>query len=144
MSLTLINNNHFSSRLQAIVIFNYFFFYSCDFDFKGTTCNESVIPLPTSISEGFEHSEILGASPLLRIQGASVGYTCDVLASGKALVFDKPGPRLMMTKELNTVNTRYQSQQLILLFPLIVSDTVFHRHNQIVHSLTTVNHRQPN
>lgn len=80
--------------------------FSCDLDYKGITCNEPVIPHPTSLSENFENPTVLGLSHLMRIQGAAISYACGVLSSGKALVFDKAGDRHITTAEFNTTDVR--------------------------------------
>ncbi|XP_070192277.1 reelin-like isoform X2 [Littorina saxatilis] len=80
---------------------------SCDFDYTGPTCKDSVIPRPTTLTESFEDPTLLSGSLLLHIQGATVGYTCDVLTSGKALVFNKKGPRQLTTSEFNTTEASY-------------------------------------
>ena len=82
------------------------FLSSCDFDYSGPTCKEPVVPHPTTLTENFENPNLLSGSPLLHIQGASLGYTCDVLSSGKALVFNRDGLRHLTTTEFNTTEAR--------------------------------------
>ncbi|KAL8563520.1 hypothetical protein ACOMHN_064345 [Nucella lapillus] len=80
---------------------------SCDFDYTGATCHDPVISHPTTMTENFEDPALLGGTPLLQVQGGSLSYVCDVLASGKALVFDKGGLRQITTTEFNTTDASY-------------------------------------
>ena len=44
----------------------------------------------------------------LTVKGASLDYTCGVISSAKAVVFNADGLRLIETQELSTVDSRYQ------------------------------------
>lgn len=79
----------------------------CDFEYTGPTCKDPVVPHPTTIAENFEDPYLLSGSPLLRIHGAFLGYTCDVLSRGKALVFNRAGLRQLLTSELNSSKASY-------------------------------------
>ena len=41
------------------------------------------------------------------VTGVELGYKCGVLATGKALVFNKNGRRELVTRELNTTTARW-------------------------------------
>ena len=40
------------------------------------------------------------------IKGAALSYSCGLVASGKAVVFNRDGPRMFQTIELNTTISR--------------------------------------
>ena len=80
------------------------FILRCDFGFVGPTCKETVVPNPTVLLESFEGPGLLTSATVEHIEGAVLGYQCDVLSSGKALVFNKGGHRELVTGELNTTN----------------------------------------
>lgn len=46
------------------------------------------------------------SSPHYHIEGAALRFICDVVATGKAIVFYKDGVRQLITEELNTTDTR--------------------------------------
>ncbi|KAK3103287.1 hypothetical protein FSP39_018199 [Pinctada imbricata] len=79
----------------------------CDFGYSGTTCKQPAVPHPTSMLENFVDQSVMSSSSLMNVRGASLGYDCDVLASGKALVFNAGGPRRLVTTDFNTTNNRY-------------------------------------
>lgn len=76
--------------------------FRCDFGFTGPTCRETVVPNPTILTENFEGSSLQISSVIEDIRGASLGYECDVLSTGKAVVFNQDGRREFVTGDLNT------------------------------------------
>ncbi|KAL4226959.1 hypothetical protein ACF0H5_014936 [Mactra antiquata] len=79
----------------------------CDFGYTGETCKDTVRPNPTILMENFEGPNLLLSSTIESIEGAVLGYECDVLSTGKAIVFNKDGKRQLVTGELNTTNNSY-------------------------------------
>lgn len=78
--------------------------FSCDFGYTGLTCGETVAPNPTVLVENFEGPNLLRSTAIEEIKGALLGYECDVLSTGKAVVFNQDGRRELITGELNTTN----------------------------------------
>lgn len=92
-------------RLWCISIIHlYSILFRCDFGYVGITCKGTVVPNPTHLLESFEGPALTVGSTVERIEGAVLGYQCDVLSSGKALVFNQNGHRELVTAELNTTN----------------------------------------
>ncbi|XP_050414411.2 reelin isoform X2 [Patella vulgata] len=79
----------------------------CDFGYKGTYCEESVVPNPSTFQEHFENPDIVESSGLVVIEGGTIGYDCGVVASGKALVFNGDGLRQIVTTDFNTTDSLY-------------------------------------
>ena len=78
--------------------------FRCDFGFTGPSCQDPVVPNPTILLESFEGPGLFTGSTVDHIAGATLGYQCDVLSSGKAVVFNQDGHRELVTAELNTTN----------------------------------------
>lgn len=79
----------------------------CDFGYTGLTCDLPVVPHQTTMMEQFVDDSSLNTNNALHIKGASLSFRCGVLSSGKSLVFDKDGPRRLVTTDLNTTDDRY-------------------------------------
>ncbi|KAI8771793.1 reelin [Biomphalaria glabrata] len=75
---------------------------SCDSGYEGDQCERPVHPALSSLHENFEDSSVVAVSSLMKVSGATVGYECSVVSSGKALVFNKAGPRSLTTSEIDT------------------------------------------
>ncbi|XP_060574508.1 reelin-like isoform X2 [Ruditapes philippinarum] len=79
----------------------------CDFGYTGSTCSESVVPNPTTIVENFEGTNLFTSAIIEEVKGGILGFQCDVLSSGKAVVFNQDGIRELVTRELNTSDGMY-------------------------------------
>ena len=92
------------STLVLLVLYLTCVLFRCDFGYKGATCKETVSPNPTHLLENFEGPGLPIGATIDHIEGAVLGYKCDVLSSGKALVLNKDGHREFVTGELNTTD----------------------------------------
>ncbi|XP_071817155.1 reelin-like isoform X2 [Apostichopus japonicus] len=79
----------------------------CDEEYTGINCEISVFNLPTEFNRTFEVFSLEEDPFIPYVRGASLGFKCGVLVSGKALVFDQPGDRDMITTEFNTSTSGY-------------------------------------
>ncbi|XP_033103402.1 reelin-like [Anneissia japonica] len=76
----------------------------CDLGFTGQDCGAGLNSIRKSLEEYFNNLSSTGFSSA---SGAVVGYECGLLASGKALVFNQPGPRELTTVEMNSTGAHY-------------------------------------
>lgn len=74
-------------------------------------------PSPTILLENFEGTRLQLSTGIQHIQGANLSFDCDVVSTDRAVVFNKDGPRELVTGELNTTNSMYVLQ-LAVLFTL--------------------------
>lgn len=93
--------------------------HRCDFGYTGLTCDIPVVPHLTTMMEQFVDDSSLNTNNALHIKGASLSFRCGVLSSGKSLVFEKDGPRRLVTTDLNTTDDRYDRFMLSLLYMYI-------------------------
>jgi len=62
------------------------------------------------ISESFASSRLSSYHNFYSIRGAEVSFGCGVLASGKALVFNKDGRRQLITAFLDSSQSRWEQK----------------------------------
>ena len=87
-------------------MFLFFFYYRCDPGFSGPACEMASQTFPMFISESFGNSRLSSYHNFYSIRGAEVSFGCGVLASGKALVFNKDGRRQLITSFLDSSQSR--------------------------------------
>lgn len=80
---------------------------SCDFGFEGDQCEKTAFQPASTLFEIFEDPAVATSSVTLDVTGGIVGYDCGVVSSGKALVFNHKGPRVLRTMDVNTTLVRY-------------------------------------
>ncbi|KAJ7407130.1 hypothetical protein WISP_128431 [Willisornis vidua] len=79
----------------------------CDPGFSGPACEMASQTFPMFISESFASSRLSSYHSFYSIRGAEVSFGCGVLASGKALVFNKDGRRQLITSFLDSSQSRF-------------------------------------
>ncbi|XP_034983283.2 reelin isoform X2 [Zootoca vivipara] len=79
----------------------------CDPGFSGPACEMASQTFPMFISESFGNSRLSSYHNFYSIRGAEVSFGCGVLASGKALVFNKDGRRQLITSFLDSSQSRF-------------------------------------
>ncbi|KAI4585335.1 hypothetical protein MJG53_020635 [Ovis ammon polii x Ovis aries] len=79
----------------------------CDPGFSGPACEMASQTFPMFISESFGSSRLSSYHNFYSIRGAEVSFGCGVLASGKALVFNKDGRRQLITSFLDSSQSRF-------------------------------------
>lgn len=79
----------------------------CDMGFTGLKCENAVIANPEYLSEMFQTSAPKDTPNMMKVLGGDMGYHCGTLGSGKALVFNKHGPRMVISREVNSTNMRF-------------------------------------
>ncbi|OXB71770.1 UNVERIFIED_CONTAM: hypothetical protein H355_005659, partial [Colinus virginianus] len=79
----------------------------CDPGFSGPACEMASQTFPMFISESFANSRLSSYHNFYSIRGAEVSFGCGVLASGKALVFNKDGRRQLITAFLDSSQSRF-------------------------------------
>ncbi|XP_043944459.1 reelin isoform X3 [Protopterus annectens] len=79
----------------------------CDPGFSGPACEMASQTFPMFISESFSSSRLSSYHNFHSIRGAEVSFDCGVLASGKALVFNKDGKRHVITSFLDSTLSRF-------------------------------------
>lgn len=80
--------------------------FRCDPGFSGPACEMASQTFPMFISESFGSSRLSSYHNFYSIRGAEVSFGCGVLASGKALVFNKDGRRQLITSFLDSSQSR--------------------------------------
>lgn len=83
-----------------------FISFRCDPGFSGPACEMASQTFPMFISESFGSSRLSSYHNFYSIRGAEVSFGCGVLASGKALVFNKDGRRQLITSFLDSSQSR--------------------------------------
>ncbi len=78
----------------------------CEFGYEGSTCAKSIRMLPTMFIEDMSQTDSLVARFVV-MRGLIHGYTCGVVASGKALVFNQNGRRELQTMDLDISTARF-------------------------------------
>lgn len=94
-------------------------FNSCDEEYTGINCEISVFNLPTEFNRTFEVFSLEEDPFIPYVRGASLGFKCGVLVSGKALVFDQPGDRDMITTEFNTSTSGWENITFVILIACV-------------------------
>ncbi|KAG8439950.1 hypothetical protein GDO86_005931 [Hymenochirus boettgeri] len=79
----------------------------CEPGFSGPACEMASQTFPSFISESFTNSRLSSYHNFYSIRGAEVTFGCGVLASGKALVFNKDGRRQLITALLDSSQSRF-------------------------------------
>ncbi|KAM9481369.1 reelin [Clarias gariepinus] len=79
----------------------------CDLGFSGQACELSTQTFPAFLSEGFSSASLPSYHSFSSLHGAEVSFGCGVLASGKALVFNKDNRRHLVTAQLDSSQARY-------------------------------------
>uniref|UniRef100_K7F7A9 Reelin n=1 Tax=Pelodiscus sinensis TaxID=13735 RepID=K7F7A9_PELSI len=79
----------------------------CDPGYSGPACEMASQTFPMFISESFGSSRLSSYHNFYSIRGAEVSFGCGVLASGKALVFNKDGRRQLITSFLDSSQSRF-------------------------------------
>ena len=77
----------------------------CDSSYEDAVCASATGQLSSMLIEDMLTDESVRASFAV-VKGASLGYVCGVVASGKALVFNADGRRELQTNDLNTTDVR--------------------------------------
>lgn len=79
----------------------------CEPGFSGPACEMASQTYPVFISESFTSSRLSSYHNFYSIRGAEVSFGCGVLASGKALIFNKDGRRQLITTFLDSSQSRF-------------------------------------
>uniref|UniRef100_A0A3P9PRW9 Reelin n=1 Tax=Poecilia reticulata TaxID=8081 RepID=A0A3P9PRW9_POERE len=79
----------------------------CDPGFSGPACELASQTFPAFLSEGFSSPRLSSYHSFSSLRGAEVSFGCGVLASGKALVFNRDGRRHLVTAPLDSSQARY-------------------------------------
>ncbi|KAM4036706.1 reelin isoform 2-T2 [Anomaloglossus baeobatrachus] len=79
----------------------------CEPGFSGPACEMASQTFPMFISESFTSSRLSSYHNFYSIRGAEVSFGCGVLASGKALIFNKDGRRQLITTFLDSSQSRF-------------------------------------
>nr|XP_026690434.1 reelin [Ciona intestinalis] len=85
----------------------------CDEGYTGHACRIPLRRLPQFLSENFNLG-IWNHTLFEPADGGEVGFHCGIISSGKALVFDGEGKRMLMTKPLNTTSLKYMQFTILL------------------------------
>lgn len=80
--------------------------FRCEPGFSGPACEMASQTYPVFISESFTSSRLSSYHNFYSIRGAEVSFGCGVLASGKALIFNKDGRRQLITTFLDSSQSR--------------------------------------
>ncbi|XP_077327999.1 reelin isoform X2 [Lithobates pipiens] len=79
----------------------------CEPGFSGPACEMASQTYPVFISESFTSSRLSSYHNFYSIRGAEVSFGCGVLASGKALIFNKDGRRQLISTFLDSSQSRF-------------------------------------
>ncbi|KAG5845891.1 hypothetical protein ANANG_G00143990 [Anguilla anguilla] len=79
----------------------------CDPGFSGPACELASQTFPAFLSEGFSSARLSSYHSFSSLRGAEVSFGCGVLASGKALVFNRDSRRHLVTASLDSSQARY-------------------------------------
>ncbi|XP_023204313.1 reelin isoform X1 [Xiphophorus maculatus] len=79
----------------------------CDPGFSGPACELASQTFPAFLSEGFSSPRLSSYHSFSSLRGGEVSFGCGVLASGKALVFNRDGRRHLVTAPLDSSQARY-------------------------------------
>lgn len=84
-----------------------FSLHRCDPGFSGPACELASQTFPAFLSEGFSSPRLSSYHSFSSLRGGEVSFGCGVLASGKALVFNRDGRRHLVTAPLDSSQARY-------------------------------------
>ncbi len=84
-------------------------FHRCDFGYEGKSCAQSSRVLPTMFIDDISHRDTM-TSHFAVMRGLVHDYTCGVVASGKALVFNQNGRRELQTMDMDSSGARYNQK----------------------------------
>lgn len=95
-------------------VFSYYLLCSprCDPGFSGPACELASQTFPAFLSEGFSSPRLSSYHSFSSLRGAEVSFGCGVLASGKALVFNRDSRRHLVTAPLDSSQARYMKVSL--------------------------------
>ncbi|XP_064807239.1 reelin-like isoform X2 [Oncorhynchus masou masou] len=79
----------------------------CDPGFSGPACELASQTFSAFLSEGFSSPRLSSYHSFSSLRGAEVSFGCGVLASGKALVFNRDSRRHLVTAPLDSSQARY-------------------------------------
>ncbi|XP_016393771.1 reelin-like [Sinocyclocheilus rhinocerous] len=79
----------------------------CDHGFSGPACELVSQNFPAFLSESFSSVRLSSYHSFSSLRGAEVSFACGVLASGKALVFNRDSRRHIVTTPLDSSQARY-------------------------------------
>uniref|UniRef100_A0A8C2J5L3 Reelin n=1 Tax=Cyprinus carpio TaxID=7962 RepID=A0A8C2J5L3_CYPCA len=79
----------------------------CDPGFSGPACELASQTFPAFLSESFSSVRLSSYHSFSSLRGAEVSFACGVLASGKALVFNRDSRRHIVTTPLDSSQARY-------------------------------------
>uniref|UniRef100_A0A671T1H3 Reelin n=1 Tax=Sinocyclocheilus anshuiensis TaxID=1608454 RepID=A0A671T1H3_9TELE len=79
----------------------------CDHGFSGPACELASQTFPAFLSESFSSVRLSSYHSFSSLRGAEVSFACGVLASGKALVFNRDSRRHIVTTPLDSSQARY-------------------------------------
>lgn len=102
---------------KMCAFFSYFF--RCDHGFSGPACELASQTFPAFLSESFSSVRLSSYHSFSSLRGAEVSFACGVLASGKALVFNRDSRRHIVTTPLDSSQARYthtHTHMLLLLY----------------------------
>lgn len=80
--------------------------HRCDPGFSGPACELASQTFPAFLSEGFSSPRLSSYHSFSSLRGAEVSFGCGVLASGKALVFNRDSRRHLVTAPLDSSQAR--------------------------------------
>nr|XP_021323617.1 reelin-like [Danio rerio] len=78
----------------------------CDPGFSGPACELASQAFPAFLSESFSSARLSSYHCFSSLRGAEVSFACGVLASGKALVFNRDSRRHLITTALDSSQAR--------------------------------------
>ncbi|KAG7257597.1 hypothetical protein CRUP_033542 [Coryphaenoides rupestris] len=78
----------------------------CDPGFSGPACELASQTFPAFLAEGFSSPRLSSYHSFSSLRGAEVSFSCGVLASGKALVFNRDSRRHLVTAPLDSSQAR--------------------------------------
>ncbi|XDV29817.1 hypothetical protein PO909_032854, partial [Leuciscus waleckii] len=79
----------------------------CDPGFSGPACELASQTFPAYLSESFSSVRLSSYHSFSSLRGSEVSFACGVLASGKALVFNRDSRRHIITTPLDSSQARY-------------------------------------
>lgn len=82
-------------------------FFRCDPGFSGPACELASQTFSAFLSESFSSVRLSSYHSFSSLRGAEVSFACGVLASGKALVFNRDSRRHIITTPLDSSQARY-------------------------------------
>lgn len=106
IEISLLCINGFSLSLSLTRPFSSSLSNRCDPGFSGPACELASQTFPAFLSEGFSSPRLSSYHSFSSLRGAEVSFGCGVLASGKALVFNRDSRRHLITAPLDSSQAR--------------------------------------